>query len=207
MPGKSAAQLELDEGLAQINPPPAQDRPGSTGIAFRPAFAAQVYNLALLGIPEEEMADVLGISLETFYDWKANRPAFRLALAKGGKQADGEVARGLYRRAVGMKSVEKVLKPDATGVLQVVEEKHKTLAPDVTAASTWLANRHRGKWRAASAGDATATLDWDAITAELEQRRQARLARPGDGAKVIEGQASTQALDDRADNGPSRKGQ
>ena len=72
------------------------------------------------GLKDEQIADNLGISTSTLYEWKKRYPAFSEALKKGKEVADYEVENALYRKA---------------------------LAGDITAIIFWLKNRRPGKWR------------------------------------------------------------
>lgn len=177
MPGKSRALQELEEAHASLVAPDVNDGTPQ----YRPIFAAQAYRFALLGLTREEMADAINVDVSTFQRWLAEKPALRLAIQRGGKHADGQVARALYRRATGM-MVRKEKVASVDGQPQVVEIKEE-LPPDVTAASMWLANRDRKRWRAASAGDSAPTLDLGSLIDQLEARRQ---GRAGDDAKAIE---------------------
>lgn len=84
-----------------------------------------VYRLSLLGLTEDEMSGVFGISRRTFNSWKRKYPEFQKALQQGMFFADGEVAESLYRRACG-------------------DEKK---LPDTSACIFWLKNRQPDKWR------------------------------------------------------------
>ena len=72
------------------------------------------------GLKDEQIADNLGISTSTLYEWKRRFPSFSEALKKGKEVADYEVENALYRKA---------------------------LAGDITAIIFWLKNRRPGKWR------------------------------------------------------------
>lgn len=80
----------------------------------------RVQRLSLLGVTDVEMADVLGISLSTLYNWQRTSPEFLHAQKRGKALADSQVAGRMYRDA---------------------------LNGNTTAQIFWLKNRRRGEWR------------------------------------------------------------
>lgn len=120
-----------------------------------------VGKLALLGLTDEEMADVIGKPIGTFNRWKAQHAEFREALKGGKRPANAEVAFALFHRAKGYEWEEeqaikvKETKFDASGKktaeierVEVVTVKRKA-PPDTMAGMYWLNNREResGNWR------------------------------------------------------------
>ena len=57
--------------------------------------------MSLLGLTDQQLADFLGISCETFYAWRLSYPEFRESITRGKIEADAHVAEALYRRACG----------------------------------------------------------------------------------------------------------
>jgi len=55
----------------------------------------------MLGLKEKQIAGVLGISEETFYQWKKRDKEFRQALELGEIGADTKVVQALYEKAIG----------------------------------------------------------------------------------------------------------
>ena len=104
----------------------------------------QVYKLALLGLKEAEMAEVMGVSHDTITLWKRTHPEFARELRRGKREADAEVAHSLYQRAKGfwIDVVEPMIWKGE--VFQV--PKRKYFPPDSQAASKWLALRQRELW-------------------------------------------------------------
>lgn len=80
----------------------------------------QVFKLCLLGATDAEIADFLGISVATFNNWKLKEPELVESLKRGKLDADSNVAKSLYRRAID---------------------------GEVTAQIFWLKNRQPSKWR------------------------------------------------------------
>jgi hypothetical protein len=112
----------------------------------------QVFEMALLGLTDVQMAKVLGIAESTFYDYKANKEGFSEALTRGKEEADGKVAKAMYKRALGLTITEDALTRDG----EVVQLK-KELPPDTAAAKHWLSNRQRALW--ANNGETTIKTD------------------------------------------------
>jgi hypothetical protein len=101
----------------------------------------QVFEMALLGLTDAQMAKILGVSEVTFNDYKKKHPEFLKSLTRGKEEADGKVAKAMYKRALGLTITEDALTRDG----EVVSLK-KELPPDTAAAKHWLANRQRGLW-------------------------------------------------------------
>lgn len=102
----------------------------------------QVYELALLGLTDIEMANVLRITERTFNNWKKIHEGFFQSLTRGKESADAKVAKGLFTRAVGYSYDENVYEK---GILTKVIVKE--IPPDPSAALSWLKNRQPKKWR------------------------------------------------------------
>jgi len=79
----------------------------------------QVESIASLGLTDEEIAIVLGISPRTLYYWK-KKPEFLQALKRGKLKADYVIARSLFEKAK---------------------------SGDTTAMIFWLKNRRPDLWR------------------------------------------------------------
>ena len=104
----------------------------------------EVYRLALLGLTDQEMADVMGVTISTFNAWKHERAKFRKALQKGKDEADSHVALALFKRAVGYTVVEDHVAV-SKGVVTVTPVR-RHIPGDVTAQIKWLQARQRGRW-------------------------------------------------------------
>jgi len=112
----------------------------------------QVFEMALLGLTDVQMAKILGVSEVTFNDYKKKHPEFLKSLTHGKEEADGKVAKAMYKRALGLTITEDALTRDG----EVVSLK-KELPPDTAAAKHWLANRQRALW--ANNGETTIKSD------------------------------------------------
>jgi hypothetical protein len=114
---------------------------------YRPELAECGYQLSLLGLTDQELADVLGISCETLYAWKLSYPEFRESIRRGKIEADARVAEALYQRGCGYShpAVKIFMPAGAEAPVYVPYVKH--YPPDTKAALFWLRNRQPEKWR------------------------------------------------------------
>jgi len=129
--------------------------------------------LALLGVTDGEMADVLGISLSTLYNWQRTSPEFLHAQKKGKALADSQVAARMYRDA---------------------------LNGNTTAQIFWLKNRRRGEWRDVNRTEIsgpnggpiqaiTGTVVVDVASLGIKQREQFKAMLLKAKAKETQGEA------------------
>jgi hypothetical protein len=127
-----------------------QDEPNKGGrpTKYKEAFNDQVFEMALLGLSDTQMANILGITEQTLNNWKTEHPMFFESLTQGKENADGKVAKAMYKRALGLTIIEEALTKDG----QIVQLR-KELPPDTPAAKHWLANRQRKLW--ANNGEST----------------------------------------------------
>jgi hypothetical protein len=106
----------------------------------------RVFKLALLGVTDEEMADVLGIALSTLYAWKKTHAEFSEAITRGKLDADSEIAHSMYQRAKGYSHRAVKIAVNADGdITKVPYVEH--YPPDTAAATMWLTNRRHGAWK------------------------------------------------------------
>lgn len=112
---------------------------------YKPEHLDQVYKLSLLGLTDDEMADVLGVVKSTFNLWKTTYPEFSDSINKGKDIADAEIAASLYERAKGYQHPEE-LAFHYQGEI-ITHQTTKQYPPDTKAAQIWLTNRQRKKWK------------------------------------------------------------
>lgn len=98
-----------------------------------------------LGATDVEVADMLGVSVRTVYNWRSTKPEFSAALVVGKQSADERVERSLYSRALGY-THDAVKIFNANGAPLVVPYREH-VAPDTTACIFWLKNRRPDEWR------------------------------------------------------------
>lgn len=115
-------------------------------------------NLTLLkgfarnGYTDEDIAQKIGISAVTLYDWKKRFPQIAKALKKGKDVIDDEIEETLIKSAMGYSFDEVTKEPrqnNDTGEVGLVVTKivRKHQPPNVTALIFWLKNRRRDSWR------------------------------------------------------------
>lgn len=113
-----------------------------------------VLKYSLLGLTNLQMAGVLGISEQTFYNWQNEHPEFIESIKKGKVEADANVASMLYKKAIGYK--EKRIIPiklkdtvNGEGAKERVEliEVEDYYPPDAASQFFWLKNRQPDQWR------------------------------------------------------------
>lgn len=112
--------------------------------SYKKEYANQAFKLCLLGATDKEMADIFGVSEQTFNAWKKAHPEFLESLKKGKEEADANVANRLYQRALGYEHKEDQIFQYQGKPVIVPTIKH--YPPDPTAAIFWLKNRQRRKW-------------------------------------------------------------
>ncbi len=137
--------------------------------------------MCLLGATDQEMADIIGVSLSGFEEWKRTKPALIEALTRGKMMADANVASRLYERAMGYShEAVKIFMPAGKEepVYARYTEHHP---PDTNAAKYWLNNRQKDRWkeRQPEAPDAGAQVNFfiigdpDSDPRWLERKRRA----------------------------------
>ena len=98
------------------------------------------------GLSQEQLAEKMGISATTLYDWKNKFPEFSEAIKKGKEIVDIQVENALLKRALGYEYMEvrvEISEKDGRKVIQTM----KQVIPDTAAAFIWLKNRRSDKWR------------------------------------------------------------
>lgn len=114
------------------------------------------------GLTDEQIAQNMGVSAATLYNWKRGHLEILEALKKGKEIVDIQVENALLKRALGYDyTEEKVEVSDNVGRKVVQTVKH--VPGDTTAQIFWLKNRRPDKWRDKPAADENA----DGVTADL----------------------------------------
>jgi len=133
---------------------------------YKPDFARIAGRLCRNGATDLEVADILGISVRTFYRWCLLHDEFTAAVRTGKAAADDRVERALYQRAVGYDYVaEKIVTPKGGGPVVMPYTVH--IPADVRAAMHWLAIRRPKPW-----GRIPEPPQADIATIIAERRRQ-----------------------------------
>lgn len=113
-----------------------------------------IKKLAMHGLIDEELADILDINRVTLTRWKRD-PKFIAALKKGKLKADMSAEDSLYKRVIGYKydEVTKELKSvvaangTITQELIVTKIVTKEVPPEAVACFFWLKNRRKDNWK------------------------------------------------------------
>lgn len=124
----------------------------------RPSDAEKVeldklYNLCLLGLNNTELAAYYGIDESTLTRWRDSWDGFRTTMQAGREDADGLVTRKLFQRANGYSHPEEVIKVVRGKVKRLKTIKH--YPPDTNAATYWLNNRQKLRWKNKQEGEDT----------------------------------------------------
>lgn len=107
---------------------------------------ALVEGWARNGLTDEQIANNLGISKQTFYNYKSKYVDFFDALKKGKEVVDIEVENALLKRALGYKYDEVTIEESDDGSVRT-KTVTKEVIPDTTAQIFWLKNRKPEQWR------------------------------------------------------------
>ena len=98
------------------------------------------------GLTDEQIAKNIGISKQTFYDWKKKYADFSDSLKNGKEVIDIQVENSLLKRALGYE-YEEVSEKFEGGILTERKVTKKQVVPDTTAQIFWLKNRKPSVWR------------------------------------------------------------
>jgi transcriptional regulator with XRE-family HTH domain len=119
--------------------------PAGRPTKFSPDTIRQIEICAKKGWTNAEIAELIGVTERTIYNWLKNNPDFFHALNEWKEAADAKVERSLYERAMGYSHPED--KIFNNGGEEMVIQTMKHYPPDTTAAIFWLKNRKREQWR------------------------------------------------------------
>ncbi|GAB3517990.1 hypothetical protein [Emticicia fontis] len=138
---------------------------GRGNTTYTPESDEQAYNYCLLGATDAELAELFKVSANTIYKWKKKYPSFRESVKSGKVLADMQVARSLYKRALGytfqqiiseaksvpvsvkVGDVDSTFMDDSANGFQTIRVITREVIPDVKAQIFWLKNRQPEKWR------------------------------------------------------------
>lgn len=125
------------------------------------------------GLTDEQIAQNIGISKVTLYDWEKKFPDFLNSLKKGKDEADIQVENALFKSACGYDYVEvtEELKWDHKSqsyVMMVTKRQKKHMPASQTAQIFWLKNRRAEAWRDKNDNSKPLTEDTDALSRAFE---------------------------------------
>lgn len=101
-----------------------------------------IQGMARDGLTQQQIANNLGISIDTLIENKKKYSEFNNALKKGKEVIDFEVENALLKRALGYEYEEETYE---NGIL--TKKVKKQVAPDTTAQIFWLKNRKPNTWK------------------------------------------------------------
>ena len=101
-----------------------------------------IQGMAREGLTQQQIANNLGISIDTLIENKKKYSEFNNALKKGKEVIDFEVENALLKRALGYEYEEETYE---NGIL--TKKVKKQVAPDTTAQIFWLKNRKPNNWK------------------------------------------------------------
>lgn len=98
------------------------------------------------GLTDEQIANNIGISRSTLFEWRKKNQDISNALKKGKEVVDIEVENALLKRALGYTITLKEQKVDKDGCIHDLQ-KDVHIPGDTTAQIFWLKNRRKQQWR------------------------------------------------------------
>lgn len=98
------------------------------------------------GLIDKQIAENIGITTTTLYDWKNKYPAISEALKRGKEVVDIHVENALLKRALGYE-YDEVKEKYEYGRMVERTVTRKEVVPDTTAQIFWLKNRKPNVWR------------------------------------------------------------
>lgn len=103
-------------------------------------------SLARSGLIDKQIAEYIGISVQTLNVWKKQYPSFSESLKRGKDVVDAQVENALLKRALGYE-YEEVSEKYENGILTEKKVVKKHVVPDTTAQIYWMKNRKPSIWR------------------------------------------------------------
>ena len=112
------------------------------------------------GKTDKQMAELIGISVKTFYEWKLKFSEFSNAVKLGKDVIDRQVETALLQKALGLATSEEILYSYDNQGNQVEERRIVKKVPSDTASMIfWLKNRKSDVWRDRIDTEHTITLN------------------------------------------------
>lgn len=122
-----------------------------TRLKYSEEFAKEAFKLAEKGFMDKEIAEYLGININTFYKWKAKHKEFAEGLIKAKYKVNNKIEAQVLKRALGYMVVEEknTFEPDENGdEILIKRETHKKhIAGDSKLLMMLLKNRMPEKYR------------------------------------------------------------
>lgn len=118
---------------------------------YKAEYAEQAAKLCKLGATDMQLADFFKVALSTINLWKLEHPKFSESLRIGKEEADEQVKRALFQRAVGYSHPEDDIRA-VNGEIKITSTV-KHYPPDTPALKLWLINRCPEEFRQNPEGD------------------------------------------------------
>jgi hypothetical protein len=156
----TAINKEDKNNIETVEPKRGQGRPTK----YKPEYNELAYNYCLLGATDKDLANFFDVCEASINQWKEHFPIF-LESIKGGKvQADANVAKSLYNRAIGYSHDAVKIFADAKTGAELIVPYVERFAPDTGACAFWLKNRQPQLWRDRQEVDASHTGKLDVVS-------------------------------------------
>jgi len=118
---------------------------------YLPVYAEQAKKLAMKGLIDKEIYDILGIAEVTGIEWKKKYPDFAKSIKEGKEFPDHQVVSALYQNAIGGEYITKkpIVVSDGAQIGSHIEmvEVVERIPANVTAQIYWTKNRLPKEWR------------------------------------------------------------
>ena len=118
-------------------------RPTKFGVSIKKQILAMARKG---GFIDTDMAEICGVTRQTFDNWKKAHPRFFASLKDAKHEADKSVVKSLYERAMGYEHPEERIFCNSDGDVTTVQTV-KHYPPDPTSMIFWLKNRDKENWR------------------------------------------------------------
>jgi hypothetical protein len=148
---------------------------------WRDEFVQQAFNMAQLGLTDEQIAKVFNVAIDTLNGWKNEHEGFYESLANGRTLIVSQAAGAMFKSAIGFEYEETIETVQPDGKITTVTYK-KYAKPNPYAGKFILSCRQRDIWSERSESIHTniniAKLDISSLSPELlqvierEQRKQ-----------------------------------
>lgn len=112
---------------------------------FKKEYCQLATNYCLLGATDPQLAVYFDVAESTIHNWKNDHPEFLEAIKAGKEDADANVAKSLYQRALGYSHKDTDIRVLDGKIAKTPITKH--YPPDTKAAVFWLNNRQKKLWR------------------------------------------------------------
>lgn len=151
---------------------------------LQPEGLLKIEGWARDGLTDEQIAANIGISKQTFYDWKKKYADFSDSLKRGKEVVDRQVENALLKRALGYTYKETttelcVDKETGYSEMKVTKVVEKEVQPDTTAQIFWLKNRKPEEWRDKQNMELSGKVDTGNPYAGLTTEELKKLIRDG----------------------------